>query len=162
MGGKAPLYGHTSEATAYVVADYPYGGYRTQIRYWLEHKPSKGWRFVSQTLNPKTNRWNKPKPSTYFDWGGAMYLLPNGHVHWTGVGPYSSEKEFLAFVQAFPSADLSMIKKVVPAKIKHLQQMISGDRFFTINGVKQEQSEADLTRLTKELATWEGIGRAVG
>ena len=68
VDGKTPLYGHTSEATAYVVADYPYGfRERTQIRYWLEHKPKKGWRFVSQTLNPKTSRWNKPKASTYVE-----------------------------------------------------------------------------------------------
>ena len=25
VDGKTPLYGHTSEATAYLVADYPYG-----------------------------------------------------------------------------------------------------------------------------------------
>ena len=93
-GGKTPLYGHTSESTAYVVDDYPYGfRERTQIRFWLEHKPKKGWRFVSQTMNPKTGRWNKPKASTYLEWGGAMYLDEKGHVHWDGVGPYSDEKK---------------------------------------------------------------------
>src|SRR3990170_1289756 len=77
--GKRALYGHTSEATAYLVADYPYGfRERTQIRYWLEGKPKKGWRFMSQTLNPKTSRWNKPKASTYTEWGAAMYLDDKG------------------------------------------------------------------------------------
>ena len=66
ISGKQPLYGHTSEATAYVVDDYPYGfQLRTQIKYWLEYKAGKGWRFVSQTVNPKTGRSNKPKASTY-------------------------------------------------------------------------------------------------
>jgi hypothetical protein len=72
---KQPLHGHTSEATAYLVADYPYGfRERTQIRYWLEAKPKRGWRFVSQTLNPKTDRWNKPKESTYFEGGGGCTM----------------------------------------------------------------------------------------
>jgi len=64
--GYKPLSGHTSEETAYIVDDYPYGfRLRTQIRYWVETKKGKGQRFVSQTLNPKTNRWNKPKASIY-------------------------------------------------------------------------------------------------
>ena len=60
------LLGHTSEDTAYVVADYPYSfTLRTQIRYWVESKKNFGQRFVSQTMNPKTGRWNKPKAGTY-------------------------------------------------------------------------------------------------
>lgn len=60
------LFGHTSEDTAYLVDDYPYGRrVRTQIRYWIETNAKHGDRFCSQTLNPKTGRWNKPKKSTY-------------------------------------------------------------------------------------------------
>lgn len=60
------LIGHTSPETAYVVDDYPYGfTLRTQIRYWIETKKNHGQRFVSQTLNPRTGKWNKPKASTY-------------------------------------------------------------------------------------------------
>jgi len=160
--GKQPLYGHTSEATAYVVPNYPYGFHeRTQIRYWLEYKPKKGWRFVSQTLNPKTDRWNKPKASTYADWGGAMYLDADGHVQWTAVGPYTDVQQFLAFVETFPGADMRELKKVVPAKQRFLEDLISGKRFFTINGVKQPRSEKDVERDQKELAVWEQIGRTI-
>ena len=156
--GKQPLYGHTSEATAYLVEDYPYGfRERTQIRYWLESKPKKGWRFVSQTLNPKTGRWNKPKTSTYIDWAAAMFLNHEGRVQWTGVGPYSDDKEILKFVETFPDADMSELRKVVPAKLRYLQRSISGEIFFTINGVRQPTTEADTARLEGELATWETI-----
>ena len=154
---REPLYGHTSEATAYVVDDYPYGfRERTQIRYWLEHKPGKGWRFVSQTMNPQTGRWNKPKASTYSDWGGAMYKDEKGHVHWDGIGAYSDEGKILAFVKSFPEAKTEL-KKVVPAKKKLLQGLISGDRYFTINGVKQPASEKDIERWNHELAIWDEI-----
>ena len=159
VDGKTPLYGHTSEATAYVVDDYPYGfRERTQIRYWLEHKPKKGWRFVSQTLNPKTSRWNKPKASTYLEWGGAMYLDEKGHVHWDGVGPYSDEQKILAFVTAFPGSDLRELKKVVPAKLKFLRALLSGEVFMTVNKVRQARSEADDERTRGDIAVWEEIG----
>jgi hypothetical protein len=122
---KQPLYGHTSEATAYLVADYPYGfTARTQIRYWLEEKPKKGWRLVSQTRHPKTGGWNKPKASTYADWGAAMYLDGEGHVQWEGIGPYTDARKILSFVRAFPEAK-SALRKVVPAKLHHLRGLRS-------------------------------------
>lgn len=160
--GHRPLYGHTNEASAYVVDDYPYGfRERTQIRYWLEQKPKKGWRFVSQTMNPKTQRWNKPKPSTYSEWGGAMYLDDNGHVQWTGVGPYSEDSKVLAFVTTFPDADMLELRKIVPAKLRYLRRRISGEVFMTINGARQPLSEADVERLHGEVATWEQIGALI-
>ena len=72
------LKGHTSPETAYLVADYPYGfTLRCQIRYWLEWHHTRGFRFVSQTTNPKRPGivWNKPKASTYSKFGGAMYVV---------------------------------------------------------------------------------------
>lgn len=159
---KQPLYGHTSEATAYLVADYPYGfRERTQIRYWLESKPKKGWRFVSQTLNPKTGRWNKPKESTYTEWGAAMYLDENGHVQWDGVGPYTDAQKVRAFVETFPGADMREIRKVVPAKLRHLQRELSGKIFWAINGVRHPMSESDVERMRNEMVIWEEIGRLV-
>jgi hypothetical protein len=163
VDGKQPLYGHTSEATAYVVDDYPYGfRERTQIRYWLEAKPKKGWRFVSQTMNPKTNRWNKPKASTYIEWGAAMYLDDKGHVHWDGVGPYSDEHKILAFITTFPGADMRELRKVVPAKLRYLQATLSGKAVWTINGVPQPRSEADDERTRREVAVREEIGTLLG
>ena len=156
--GKTPLYGHTSESSAYVVDDYPYGfRERTKIRYWLEHKPKKGWRFMSQTLNPKTQRWNKPKASTYTDWGAAMYLDDKGHVQWEGVGAYSDGEKILAFVRAFPEASMSELRKVAPAKLKLLRGLLSGDLYFTINKERSPMTEKDAERHRKDLETWEEI-----
>ena len=160
VDGKTPLHGHTSEATAYVVADYPYGyTLRTSIRYWLEGpKAKKGWRFVSQTMNPKTNRWNKPKASTYIEWGAAMYLDDKGHVHWDGVGPYSDEQKILTFVTTYPGADLRELRKVVPAKLRFLRGLLSGEVFMTVNKVRQPRSEADDERTRRDMEVWEEIG----
>jgi hypothetical protein len=160
--GKRPLYGHTSEATAYLVADYPYGfTTRTQIRYWLEKKAGKGWRFVSQTLNPKTNRWNKPKASTYVEWGGAMYLDDKGHVVWDGIGQYSDDAKILTFVQSFPEADMSVLRQVIPAKMRYLRGRISGQLVWKVNNVPQPTSAAEIEEARKDLETWEEIERRV-
>lgn len=54
LSPMTPLYGHTSEATAYLQPDYPYGAQlRCQRRVWVEHHPKKGMRFCAQTTDPR-------------------------------------------------------------------------------------------------------------
>lgn len=81
------LHGHRSEATAFVVEDYPYGfRLRCRIRYWVE-TTKHGDRFCSQTTNPKIagrEVWNKPKKSTYYEFI-CMYLDDKGHVTFTCI-----------------------------------------------------------------------------
>ncbi|OGS01167.1 MAG: hypothetical protein A2V88_08785 [Elusimicrobia bacterium RBG_16_66_12] len=87
------LTGHTSAETAYTVDDYPYGfRLRTSIRYWIETKQAQGQRFVSQTLNPKTGRWNKLKAGTYSAIT-VMFADNEGHVHCDGLTGYSGAED---------------------------------------------------------------------
>ena len=119
------LCGHTTPETAYLVADYPYGfKLRCQIRYWIEFTPKRGFRFMSQTSNPKQGGvWNKPKASTYARFGGAMYLDDNDHVQWTGLTEYCTAAEAAAFLEkyseAVPAAGLELLKKWVTAKVAY-------------------------------------------
>jgi len=88
-----PISGHTDPETAYNVEDYPYGfRLRTVIRYWVETKKKHGQRMVSQTKNPKTGRWNKPKPSTYAP-VIIMALDEEDHVINQGLSEYASIDE---------------------------------------------------------------------
>ena len=98
------LKGHTSMETAYLVDDYPYGfRLRCKIRYWIEYKTGKGFRFWSQTSNPKVAGliWNKPKASTYIANTMFMYLDSNGHVQWHGLGIYNNAAESREFLDSF-------------------------------------------------------------
>ena len=62
---KQVIYGATSPETAIVVKNYPWGfRLKTSQRYWIE-TTKHGDRFITQTLNPKTNAWCNPKKSTY-------------------------------------------------------------------------------------------------
>ena len=127
------LSGHVSPETAYVVDDYPYGfRLRCKIRYWLEFKAKKGFRFVSQTTNPKRgNVWNKPKASTYSMFGGAMFLNDEGHVDWSGLNEYSSGAEAKAwadkFGEAVPEVGRALMNKWVAAKVAYDTNRNSGD-----------------------------------
>ena len=120
------LSGHISPETAYVVEDYPYGfRLRCKIRYWIEFKAKKGFRFVSQTTNPKRpgEVWNKPKASTYSLFGGAMYLDENEHVQFSGLNEYASGAEATAWQEKFaagvPEAGVALLNKWVAAKVAY-------------------------------------------
>ncbi len=109
-----------------MVDDYPYGyTLRCKIRYWLEYKPNKGFRFCSQTTNPKKpfEVWNKPKASTYSMFGGAMYIDTNGHCTWAGLSEYSDAKQAQDFLDTFgegvPEAGQLVLRKWVAAKVAY-------------------------------------------
>lgn len=48
------------------VSNYPYGRLRCTLFDSMEFNDKKGYRHVTQTINPKTGRHNNPKKSTYF------------------------------------------------------------------------------------------------
>ena len=67
INSAKPLFGYTSEATAYLIEDYPYGfTLRCQKKVWIETDPKRGQRTVEMSSNPKRAglHWNTPKKST--------------------------------------------------------------------------------------------------
>lgn len=158
---RKPLYGHTSPQTAYVVDDYPYGfKLRTKIRYWIESNPSKGYRFVSQTMDPKKpgEVWNKPKASTYSTIAGELYLDEKDHVQWSGITPYTDAPEVMTFLTDFPHADKTQLKRWIPMKIKLYEKLLAanaqGSSGFSINGEPQKADDADIGRNRQSLEDW--------
>jgi hypothetical protein len=127
------LKGHISPETAYVVDDYPYGyTLRCKIRYWLEFKPKLGVRLLSQTTNPKKGGiWNKPKASTYCQFGGCMYLDDKGHVQWSGLTQYSDGAEAKAWLEQYgdgvPEGCKPLLNKWVAAKVAYDANRNQGD-----------------------------------
>jgi hypothetical protein len=137
-----PLRGHTSPETAYLVADYPCGfRLRCKYRCWLEHDPKKGFRFCSQTTNPKlaSEPWNKPKKSTYARFAAGMYLA-DGKVSWTAIG------EFPDITWEFE--DFMRLKAVFYAK------MAKGEAYWTINGEKRETTPDELAKYASDELAW--------
>ena len=153
-----PLYGHKDMNSAYMVDDYPYGRQlRCRIRYWLEFGGKKGYRFVSQTENPKTLRWNKPKKSTYTLLGANMFLDSRGYVQWEGISEYSDDGAVLEFLKKYPRTDTTNLKVFAPKKVAYLQRAAEGQVIWKINGVPQQPREEDMGRAREELAVWQEI-----
>lgn len=148
------LLGHTSPETAYLVEDYPYGfTLRCQIRYWLEYKPNHGFRFVSQTTNPKRgNVWNKPKASTYVENAAFMFLDENGHVQWHGLGIYNDAAEAQAFLDEYRDAInpewLPVAERWVTIKTKY-EQIRNEKRQQANQEVFQAETEAAIQSVTQ-------------
>lgn len=83
-----------------IIENYPYGfSQRTKIKYYIE-ETKRGNRFVSQTLNPKTELWNNPKKSTYCD---VMVLIgdENGHITYLSCSINDDKSKAEAFLIAF-------------------------------------------------------------
>lgn len=109
------LRGCVNAETAFVQPDYPYGArLRCKRRNWLEFKAKQGFRYVSQTSDPKVpagvERWNKPKAGTYTFL--SVLVLTDEHttpspereptsVSSFGIGPNDSEDALHAFMAAF-------------------------------------------------------------
>lgn len=156
------LYGHVSPETAYLVPDYPYGRtVRCRIRYWIENDKRKGYRFVSQTEHPGKLVWNAPRKSTYSLFAAAMYLDEKGYVQYQTIGAYTDAAEALAFVRAFPAADLRGLQVFALAKLAHTRLGAEGKIVWKIGGVAQPVTEADLERYRKDAAAWLEVVEAI-
>lgn len=153
-----PLYGHETAETAFVVEDYPYGyRLRCKIRYWIEYKPGKGYRYMSQTTNPKADhRWNKPKAGVYHLVAMAMYKDASGHVHYSCASEYTSAEAFLAFVKQFAGGyqHKARLAEWASRKADYLNLLIDRKIVWTINGIPKPESEADIERYKAERLLW--------
>lgn len=152
-----PLYGHTSPETAYVVDDYPYGyRLRCSIRYWLEHSPRHGWRFCSQTSNPKRPGlvWNAPKRGTYADVSACMYLNAEGHVKWDALGYSSSAGKVARFVATFPDAPMHNVRALAVHQVNYERRRVAGHSGLRMNGAPVPMSEDDIAEARVKLDAW--------
>lgn len=156
------LSGHTSEATAYMIDDYPYGRtVRCRKRVWLEYKEKKGYRIVSQTEHPTKKIWNKPAKSNYSEIVACLYLDDSGHVQWASVHVYTTAEKALEFAKQFGRTceGYGVFKRWAAKKAELIRQLISGARYFTVNGERSERSQADNDRDNAEALIWESIAQ---
>ena len=130
---------YTSQETAYMVKDYPYGFVlRCEMRNWIEYKKNHGFRHVSQTTNPKRgNIWNKPKASTYSRFGMVFYLDEKDYLHSSGLHEYMDSKEVQDWMNEYSSGltpeGKEIANKWLEAKILY-QKKIDGGVHWVVAG----------------------------
>lgn len=149
-----PLYNHTSEETAFTVASYHYGSLRCQIKFWLEKDDKKGFRFCSRTQNPKTNRWNAVKKSTYSYLAGCIYLDEYGHCVWDGLGIYDDADKVLSFIRRFPDASFGKMSVWCLGKMAVCNRTIRGEANISINHKPCLPNEREIEEAKVELEVW--------
>lgn len=65
------------------IENYPYGfKLRTTLFMWVEFKKNFGYRVVSQTINPKNGKLNKPKAGTYYNFAYLVRNSESGYVEY--------------------------------------------------------------------------------
>lgn len=134
-----PLKGHTSPETAYIVDDYPYGyTLRCKIRYWIE-TTKYGQRVCSQTTNPKvpSEKWNKPKKSTYSDLR-VMYLDDKNHVQNDGISCSWDPEKVQAFIDNYA---LDVSAPYVASKLREAKIIAKANSVLTCTIVENPSPE---------------------
>ena len=152
-----PLYDAVSMETAFVQDDYPYGRSRTQRRAWMEHNPKKGYRFVTQTKDPKTGRWNKPHAGTYSSFAVLYLDTRDNHVHARTPGYYPKDhKKFFDWFYDVPKSFIRSFTLTLSARLTFVINQIimnkKGLSGLTINGVPQPARPGDLEKHEAEKA----------
>lgn len=99
-----------TEQNPLIVENYPYGFKRTKIKYWVESIKRKGDRFCSQTLNPKTNLWNKPKKATY-NAVNIVYEDENKHIKYYAFWRSTSAEDYKKFMAFIGDMELNELQK---------------------------------------------------
>lgn len=150
------LAGHNSQDSAFVVEDYPYGWkLRTQIRYWIETKKGHGQRFVSQTLNPKTGNWNKPKAGVYHVLAVLVRNPENGYVtiETLSSGGWSKEED----IQSFETRRAVAIGEWETKAIKYIRATNKANDLVTVT-IGRNDGEPSQTR-EEQAAIWDAAVR---
>jgi hypothetical protein len=76
---------------SHTVENYPYGfRLKTSMTFSLEFNAKKGFRSISQSVNPKTGKLNKPKKSTY-NYLKVLKLSDDGKVTCYNTDFYNNE-----------------------------------------------------------------------
>lgn len=149
-----------TEINPYQIEGYPYGWrLKTSARYWVE-TTKHGQREVFQTLNPKTQQWNRPKVSTYSDIVILYRDTENDHIHAYHFGmEYTGEEDLKKFLDFCPIEKLSQEQQKT---VKVIEAVYKTRKHFTyeivVNPTKEQQAEIDKHKKEAEELTPKLVG----
>lgn len=127
-----------TEENPITIEGYPYGWKRTQAQYWIE-TTKRGQRVVFRTKNPKTQKWNKPKKSTYSDIRILYRNSENGHIENDGLTfAYTDAKRLSEFLNQFPEEKFSAWQK---EKLRILRAILKTREYVSVSIVENPTPE---------------------
>lgn len=151
---------YTSGENALIIENYPYGfRLKTKIRYWVESN-KKGDRFCSQTLNPKTNQWNKAKFSIYYTIA-VLCKDEKGYITYKCLYPTTSREDILRFEEFIKDYDLNEFQKEQLKRLKALSKAMESVSFECVNVTNQTDEERAKGEEEQKKAT-DNLNKLVG
>lgn len=126
----------------YEAKDYPYGRLRTSMFYSLDFHPKKGFRAVTQSINPKTGKMNKPHPGTYSFFKFMYENTENGHFEFGGFSSYGGFED-IRKVSKFIAENfeaLQLTREQVQSICGHLFNLMRGNSVYC--GIAKEKQDA--------------------
>lgn len=113
-----------------IVENYPYGFKRTQIKYYVETN-KRGDRFISQTLNPKTQKWNKEKKGTYSPIIIVYKDLSNNHIKYYTI----NNNHYLYTTEHFILSGFDFMSKEQKEQLKTIITILYTNCFISVSMV---------------------------
>jgi hypothetical protein len=111
------------------VDNYPYGRLQCTITFDIEYKKGKGYRAVTQTINPKTGRLNAPKYSTYCDFM-FMVLDEKGHVKFEHKHFYGFD-DIASFIELIQNHEFTLSDEETQALFANILASIRANANYT-------------------------------
>lgn len=131
--------------------DYPYGRLRTSMFFSLDFHPKRGFRAVTQSLNPKNGRLNKPHAGTYSFFKYIYQNTDNGHFEFggfSGYGGFEEVKKAAAFIAEHFEA-MQLTREQVKSICAHLFTMMRGNTSYS--AIENKDALLELVKPTVEL-----------
>lgn len=131
--------------------DYPYGRLRCTAYFWIEFKPNKGFRSGFQTINPKNNRLNAPKYSTYSKFCHLTRDVHTGHyetVH-KGCGSFKQVQELAEYL-ALHSEALNLTNDMIKELGAYMWTSITANAQYIHTKFTNEDRKKQFLKLLEE------------
>lgn len=125
------------------VDNYPYGSLKCTMSFWVEFKPKKGFRCVTQSINPKTNRLNKPKYSVYTHFAFMHRDADTGHIKFVGADVHGDES-LNSFIELLKANDFEF----TPEQSKDILNNVLTNIAISYAYVKGAENKAKYLALT--------------
>lgn len=125
--------------------NYPYGRLKCHITFEIEFKANKGFRFKTQTTNPKTGRINKPKCSTYSP-VMVMHRDENDHIKPYGINITGCEG-VAKFIEFLKLNDVTFTSEESQDIWAHIISCIRANAMYT--RIKEGVTVKELLQATK-------------
>tara|TARA_R100001163_G_scaffold9381_1_gene9003 strand:- start:1832 stop:2356 length:525 start_codon:yes stop_codon:yes gene_type:complete len=125
MENKEIFYNAKDFDSAVEVDNYPWGfRLKTKRRYWVE-TTKRGDRSVYATLNPKTDKWCKPKKSTYESVLVVVKDTETGRVRTEGIGKYAGDDAIASVMEWMDWEKLNDFQKATICKVNAANEVMS-------------------------------------